>query len=113
MDDGWGPHGPPSTWREQSFQPQSFHPQRTYNPRRTAEDFFKQWEQEDRDKGLRVYMDYKLDLGALLGSLEHLDDGDVKLGDVLATDPKRLSAFRMIKHLTLAQVRRVHYLMDA
>jgi hypothetical protein len=102
-----GPHGPPSTWRD-TWRVQT---QRSYNPRRTAADFFKEWEQEDRDKELRVYMDYKLDLGALLGSLEHLDDGSVNLGDVLANDPERLSAFRMINHLTLAQVRRVHYLV--
>ena len=65
--------------------------------RRTAEEIFRDWEQEDRDMQLRVYTDYKLPLGSLLRSLEHLTDDQTP---------------RPIQHLTLAQVRRVQQLQQ-
>lgn len=104
MGDGWGPHGPPSTWRN-SFQ-QSFKP--SVYPRRTAQDLFKEWEQDDVDKGLIVYTDYKLDLDKLLGLLAHQKDEDMELEHML--DSNLLREFRLIQHLTLAQIKRVHYL---
>lgn len=106
MGDGWGPCGPPSTWRI-SFQ-QLFKPSGYSRRLRTAQDFFKEWEQDDVDKGLIVYTDYKLDLDKLLGLLAHQKDEDMKLEHML--DSNLLREFRLIQHLTLAQIKRVHYL---
>ena len=76
--------------------------------RRTAEEIFRDWEQEDRDMQLRVYTDYKLPLGSLLRSLEHLADDQTPLKQLMEVQPP----FRPIQHLTLAQVRRVQQLQQ-
>lgn len=111
MGDGWGAYGPPSSWRMN--QPSFLEPQLKAFGRRTAEDIFKEWEQQDIDKGLVVYTDYKLDLDRLLGLMAHQQDEDARLEHIL--DPKLLDStllqdFRMIQHLTLKQVKRVSYL---
>ena len=114
MSDGWGTYGPPSSWRtNQHFQQSFLEPVVPGVRLRTAEDFFKEWEQQDIDKGLVVYTDYKLDLDRLLGLMVHQTNEDARLEHIL--DPKLLDStllpdFRMIQHLTLAQVKRVSYL---
>ncbi len=109
-DTGWGPHGPPSSWRNP--------PLRLVVPaasrRKTAQDFFAEWEQQDRDLGLRVYMDYKLNLGPLLTALEN-EAPERRLKDVLLNasyvSQESKKSFRLIEHLTVEQVRRVEYLV--
>lgn len=73
---------------------------------RTAEDFFKEWEQEDKDFALRYVMDYKLNLTPLLSRTE---PDNVLLKHILSSDDD-LRTYRQIEHLTLEQVRRVDYL---
>jgi len=72
---------------------------------RTAEDFFKEWEQEDKDFALRHVMDYKLNLTPLLNRTE---PDYLPLKTILTDEEMR--PFRLIEHLTLEQVRRVAYL---
>ena len=72
---------------------------------RTAEDFFKQWEQEDKDFGLRYVMDYNLNLTPLLSRTE---PDNLPLKTILNDEEMR--PYRLIEHLTLEQVRRVAYL---
>ena len=55
-----------------------------------------------------MYTDYKLDLTPLL---RRTDADHLRVQDILSGE--ELRGFRMIHHLTLAQVRRVHYLMAA
>jgi hypothetical protein len=99
---GWGPHGPPSSWKN-DLRPA------TPTPRRKgAQELFAEWDQEREDFGLRVYTDYKLDLTPLL---RRTDADHLRLQDILSGE--ELRGFRMIQHLTLAQVRRVHYLVTA
>ena len=78
-------------------------------PRRlkTAEDFFAEWEQQDKDFQLRYAMDYKLDLTALVRRTE---PDHLTLQNVLSAE--ELRGFRCIQHLTLEQVRRVHRMMQ-
>lgn len=99
MAAGWGPH---STWT----LPSKALPPLTR--RRTAQELFEHWEQEDRDMQLRVYTDYKLKLGPLLDSLEYHPHPEQRLEHAL--DAEALRGFRAVQHLTVAQVRRVHYL---
>ena len=109
MGDGWGSYGTPSTWRTNHHFQQSFWQAPPSERRlRTAQDFFKQWEQDDIDKGLVVYTDYKLDLDKVLRLLAHQEDKDEKLEHIL--DPLDLREFRLIQHLTPSQIKRVHYL---
>lgn len=52
-------------------------------------------------------MDYKLDLTPLLSRTE-----DPNLLLITILKPEDLRPFKMIQHLTLAQVRRVHHLVE-
>jgi hypothetical protein len=94
-----------------SYQDLSSRKQQTprHPPRRmrTAEDFFKEWEQEDKDFGLRYVLDYKLNLIPLINRTE---PDDLLLKHILSTEDLR--PYRLIEHLTLEQVRRAHYLME-